>query len=552
MSDVAQVEALAFSANDRYLMSLGGIDDEIIAVWDIATGQPIGSAKVCPDRGGATTVLTAFNRSDNLFVTAGDTVLRIWEMDTSKKGCKLKPSDISLTGFKRNFTCATVSPDDHFLYAGTSTGDVVMTTTGTKLLKTIGPEKNKFSGGIAVILCTGKAILAGAGDGTINFLSVNPEETRPVIKKAKSLPKIEGSITSVADAKKGTVYVGTSSGYLYTCQGEKTKLIKSGPTHALTDVAFPAKSGGIFCTASHEEIRVFQNAPGKEIQEVRRIVMPHMTCNVLAITEDGTTIISGWSDGIVRAFYPESGKHMYTIDGAHQKGVTALTCFCEGDVSTGGMYGRGYSIITGGGDGKVRVWWVESRMTYKGGAKVAQLIFSLDQHKDAITSLSMRADNKFVLSSSKDGSYVVWELGQGRNAGTTFPIPNTPCTCISFDPEESYYIITSGNGKLAFRSIGGTPIGEYDVTSAGEAINNFDRSRCGTKVVTSSEGGSIKLWRLRECASGMGDDSVTLEVTNTGMGVGHGGPVRRAKFSPCGNYIVSVGADGSVVRWKVI
>ena len=533
-------------------MSLGGIDDEIIAVWDIRSGQPIGSAKVCPDRGGYTTVLGTFNIDDNSFVTAGETTLRIWEMDTSKKGCKLKPSDISLTGFKRNFTCVTVSSDDKYLYAGTSTGDIVMTTTCTKLLKTVGPEKNKLSGGIAVLLCLGNLLLAGAGDGTINFINVNPNDTRPVMKKTKTLPKFEGSVTSVTEGKGEAVYVGTSKCYLYMCQGDKAQLYKSSHSASVNCVAFPSKTSGVFCTASDDEIRIWQNAPGKPIVEARRIVLPHITCNVLAIAEDGTTIISGWSDGIVRAFYPESGKHMYTIDGAHQKGVTALTSFNEEESSTGGMYGKGHKIITGGGDGKVRIWWVESRMTLKGDAKVAQLLFSLDQHKDAIMSLSMRNDNKYVISGSKDGSYIVWELSRGRNAGTTFPIPNTACTCIAYDREESYYIISSGNGKLAFRSIGGTPIGEYDATAAGEAINNFDRSKCGRKLVTSSEGGSVKLWELRECDSGMGDGSITLDVKNIGMGVGHGGPVRSAKFSPCGGYIVSAGADGSIVRWKVI
>lgn len=40
--------------------------------------------------------------------------------------------------------------------------------------------------------------------------------------------------------------------------------------------------------------------------------------------QDGKTIISGWSDGKIRGFGPQSGKLMYTINDAHHKAVTAI------------------------------------------------------------------------------------------------------------------------------------------------------------------------------------------------------------------------------------
>jgi WD40 repeat protein len=40
--------------------------------------------------------------------------------------------------------------------------------------------------------------------------------------------------------------------------------------------------------------------------------------------QDGKSIISGWSDGKIRAFGPQSGKLLYTINDAHHKAVTAL------------------------------------------------------------------------------------------------------------------------------------------------------------------------------------------------------------------------------------
>lgn len=40
---------------------------------------------------------------------------------------------------------------------------------------------------------------------------------------------------------------------------------------------------------------------------------------------DGKSIISGWNDGKIRAFLPQSGKLMYVISDAHIHGVTAIT-----------------------------------------------------------------------------------------------------------------------------------------------------------------------------------------------------------------------------------
>lgn len=39
---------------------------------------------------------------------------------------------------------------------------------------------------------------------------------------------------------------------------------------------------------------------------------------------DGKLILSGWSDGRIRAFLPQSGKLLYGINDAHIQGVTAM------------------------------------------------------------------------------------------------------------------------------------------------------------------------------------------------------------------------------------
>lgn len=41
--------------------------------------------------------------------------------------------------------------------------------------------------------------------------------------------------------------------------------------------------------------------------------------------QDGKSIISGWNDGKIRAFLPQSGKLLYVITDAHIHGVSAIT-----------------------------------------------------------------------------------------------------------------------------------------------------------------------------------------------------------------------------------
>ena len=68
-------------------------------------------------------------------------------------------------------------------------------------------------------------------------------------------------------------------------------------------------------------------------------------------TQLSLLIVSGWDDGTIRAFHPESGKGKYKIGDAHGGGVTALNLLSDCR-----------RIISGGKEGGVRVWEVNSYM----------------------------------------------------------------------------------------------------------------------------------------------------------------------------------------------
>lgn len=67
--------------------------------------------------------------------------------------------------------------------------------------------------------------------------------------------------------------------------------------------------------------------------------------DVAGFLQDGSSIVSGWSDGKIRAFGPQSGKLLFTIHDAHHQGVTAIK----------GL-GDSRHIVSGGGEGLVRLW----------------------------------------------------------------------------------------------------------------------------------------------------------------------------------------------------
>lgn len=59
--------------------------------------------------------------------------------------------------------------------------------------------------------------------------------------------------------------------------------------------------------------------------------VPNLECYCVGITQSGGTIVSGWSDGKVRAFYPESGKLKFVLSDAHSEGVTAIALAHDDD-----------------------------------------------------------------------------------------------------------------------------------------------------------------------------------------------------------------------------
>ncbi|CAD8076623.1 unnamed protein product [Paramecium primaurelia] len=123
-------------------------------------------------------------------------------------------------------------------------------------------------------------------------------------------------------------------------------------------IAFPHNYSDVFATSSLNDIRVWN---AKNRQELLRIQVPNLECWAIAFMNDGKSIVSGWSDGKIRAFLPQSGRLLYVINDAYIHGCTSLTCASDCQ-----------RIISGGSE-EVRVWEI--------GKQTYVMKFSMQEHR---------------------------------------------------------------------------------------------------------------------------------------------------------------------------
>ena len=121
------VAGLAFSHDERLLVTVGCSDDKRLFVWDLKTGGIVASEKADADTtvvswGGMFKDIKRRDTETYQFVTAGKRQLQRWLLDPYSGTCEKE--SIKTTAV-RDITCVGWSDDFEFLFAGSTTGDVM-------------------------------------------------------------------------------------------------------------------------------------------------------------------------------------------------------------------------------------------------------------------------------------------------------------------------------------------------------------------------------------------------------------------------------------------
>lgn len=523
---ITKVQAISFSPYDTYIATLGGEDDNAVVVWEARTGTAMCGSPAGLD---SALCLTWLHGRDDRFVTAGYYNLRVWQLDASLP--KLHYMDAKLGAVRRVYQCITIADDDHFAFLGTQTGDVFKVKIDRNEIRppndpdTIFPvmsecSRDRFAKGVHCVMCirnpsTGHTnILVGAGDGTLSYL--NPS----LHKVAGKSVTLDGSISSIAmHPTTGKLSIGTDQSNRYDVEQDLStvELTMSCHSGGVTDVAFPDGCPDLVVSSSTGDVRIWNT---RTQSELLRIQVPNLDCLCTIVTGSGSSIVTGWNDGKIRSFFPETGRIKYVIPDAHSEKVTALAV--AGDDSR-----SPWRLISGGSDGKVRVWNVSSSHR--------AMVASLKEHRGAVNCLKVNSDFSQCVSASSDGSCIVWDLDRMVRIMAFFE-PNLFLSVL-YHPDESQLLTCGSNFKITYWDASdGQAIRVID--GGDGPMTSVDIEENGEFFVSGSDDKILKVWHY--------DDGIPVAI-----GRGHSGKIKAVRISPDQRQIVSVGSTGEIIFWEM-
>ncbi|RZF37372.1 hypothetical protein LSTR_LSTR009723 [Laodelphax striatellus] len=547
-----RVQCVIFSSCENYVYSLGGPDDCNILAWSIERKEVICGSFSSSRIAGDALTLCATNLRGECFLSGGESNLKIWVLDAQARNFKSR--DVLLGKIKRNITCMQVDSKDEYAYCGTSTGDLIKIKlnfpqdmnqleplSNPVLVGCYGkipkkqrrpmekaPEAKRWSLGVRALLLTdNNRIIIGAGDGAVELVEEVPDSKKgaeqykiqsrlitPSLPKLSKVVNIDGMVSSIQRLDQNNLIVGTMKCelFLINIQTSKKQLLLTCHTSAVYDLVFPRDYSQVFATASKDDIRVWNIETSRELL---RISVPNFTCSGIVFSYDGKSIITSWNDGTIKAFTPQTGTLIYTILNAHNKGVSAVAITSDGK-----------KIVSGGGEGQVRVWEIKPNKQ--------SLLAVLKEHKGPVSSIDINRNDKEVVTASSDGTCIIWDLE--RYARTAILFSSTLFMCVRYHPTGCQVVTCGTNRQIGYWEVyDGSLIREIE-GSASSALNTLDLTDDGNYFATGGTDQILKVWKYREGLT-------------THVGVGHAGVITSVRFSPDRKRIVSTSADGAIFIW---
>ncbi|KAL0841612.1 hypothetical protein ABMA28_015269 [Loxostege sticticalis] len=387
-----RVEALAFSSDERYMISLGGRDCGCVVLWDCFAGAATGTAAAAKQTAGDAMTLATLNCRVNAFVTGGDSNLRVWNIRAESKN--LDVVDVSIGKLRRTVRCIAISSDDAYGYAGTTGMSGVFATAGAgdvrvwcletcqELLRIVVPN---FTCSAVLFSGDGKSIVTGWNDG--NIRAFTPLTGRLIYCIFNTHNKGTSALDMTTDGR--TLISGGCEGQVRVwdikpeCQSLK-KVLKEHKSPVSAIQVSPNDTEAV--SAGTDGSAIIWDL----ISLSRRQVMYANTLFMCICFEpQGSQLLTGGTDRRVAYWETGSGNLARELEASKAGAINGLHITQNGEL-----------FVTGGNDQTVKLWkYQEGIYTHMGLG-----------HAGAVTCCRFSPDARHIVSSCAAGSVIVWRV----------------------------------------------------------------------------------------------------------------------------------------------
>ncbi|XP_027718740.1 WD repeat-containing protein 90 isoform X2 [Vombatus ursinus] len=542
-----EVQAMAYSHNDRLFITLGDYSDRTIALWNAFTYELMSSTRFMEP-----VHEVAFNPfSANELACVGQGAITFWL--TKRWGADINfqvhrvPVPEEIGPVELTSICYSFIP---LLYSGTNTGQICVWDVGTnRCFMTWEADE----GEIGVLLCSGNRLVSGSNTKRIRLWAVGAvQELRMKGSGARSSSvfmeqemTLDGAVVSASfDDSMDMGIVGTTAGTLwYVNWAERTNIrLISGHKNKVNEVTFSPTESHCATCGDDGSVRVWSLT---SMELVVQFQVLNQSCLCLAWSPSASSsradrqrVVAGYSDGTIRVF-SISRTEMELKMHPHPAALTAISFSVDGQ-----------TIISGDKDGIVAVSSPRTGITIR----------VLDDHKGSpITAIQSKSKEYYDfgleggelwLAASADRRVSVWASDWFRDKcelvdWLSFPAPtnpkipsNLPPSLAAFCPWNSSMLVYVGFGlkeEVLFYSL-----------HQKQVVEKIPLSYFATSLSLSPGSALIavghceRLLRLIDCMSKTEQDFV-----------GHNDAVHLCRFTPSGKLLFTA-AYNEILVWEVL
>ena len=472
------ITAIALTNNGKRAVSAS--KDKTLKIWDLETGKDL--LTFTKHQAAVTTVATAPNNSKLVMSGSEDGILKVWNLDTGEEL-------FSIPGHDKSVKTVCVSPNQKAVSLAVSDEKMKVwdLTTGKEVFTLTG-----HTDWVTAFTMTsdGRFAVSGSLQGTLKVWNLNTGNE--VFNFTKDLP-------SMALVKVLTIT-------------PDNKRVIAASSQANTNV-----------------LRVWDLATDTEAQTLSSTLAvvnkawvwhPNNLLNAIAITPDGTRVISDLFDKNLKVWDLDTGDEILTLTG-HADWVNAVAITPDGK-----------QAVSASRDRTLKVWDLDT----------GDEILTLTGHADWVNAVAITPDGKQAVSASRDRTLKVWDLDTSHEI-LTLAGHYSSVNAVAITPNAQQVISASG-GKVFSQD---NSLKIWDLAT-GKEIKTLTGSAASVTTLAITPDG-------RQIVSGSGDSTLKVWDLTTGEEVrtltGHSSIVTAIAFNPDGQRIASVSFDKSIKIWNL-